>query len=79
MDNLENDIQVEKMLLAKLIRRKEYTLMNPFAIYGPGKCFGELALQIDKLNPTKPPPNRAATIICLDNCKFATMTKNDYQ
>jgi CRP-like cAMP-binding protein len=52
--------------------------MIPFSHLGPGKCFGELALQIDKLNPNKPSPKRAATIVCIENCKFATMSKDDY-
>jgi|LakMenE18May11ns_1017448.scaffolds.fasta_scaffold9488164_1 CRP-like cAMP-binding protein len=52
--------------------------MIPVLHLGSGKDFGELALKIDKTNPTKIAA-RAATVVCLTDCKFATMRKQDYQ
>jgi len=51
--------------------------MIPVGHYGPGKDFGELALKIDQSNPKKLIP-RAATVKCMTDCKFATMSKKDY-
>lgn len=53
-------------------------LMLPVAQLGVGKYFGELALQHNKENPKKNVP-RAATIRCTTQCRFATMSKADYQ
>lgn len=52
--------------------------MIPVVQLSTGKEFGELALQIDKDYPTRIIP-RAATVKCVTNCKFATMSKKDYQ
>lgn len=53
-------------------------MMIPYSHLGVGKTFGELALQINKEHPNRP-ITRAATIYCLANCEFATMSKQDYQ
>lgn len=52
--------------------------MIPVGHLGSGKDFGELALKTDHSNPTKIIP-RAATVKCVSSCKFATMSKKDYQ
>lgn len=52
--------------------------MIPISHIGTGKTFGELALQINKENPNRV-VSRAATITCITNCKFATMSKTNYQ
>ena len=62
----------------RLCKIKNYELMIPVNIYGPGKAFGELALIKDNLAPNRVLP-RAASIVCLTDCKFAVMTKADYQ
>jgi len=51
--------------------------MIPISHIGTGKTFGELALQINKENPNRV-VSRAATITCITNCKFATMSKTNY-
>ena len=56
--------------------RKSYELMNPVLKLGPGKSFGELAAQKEvnvKIAHKKKP--RAATVLCLTDCKFAVMSK----
>ena len=56
--------------------RKQYELMNPVLKLGPGKSFGELAAQKEvnvKIAHKKKP--RAATVLCLTDCKFAVMSK----
>ena len=40
------------------------------SILGPGEAFGELSLLTNQL--------RAATVICLTDCKFATLSRQDY-
>lgn len=52
--------------------------MVPAIWLGPGRGFGELALQQDPDNPNKTIP-RAASIYSLTKCDFATMKKKDYQ
>lgn len=52
--------------------------MLPIMHIGTGKEFGELALKVDPAFPNKI-IQRAATVKCVTNCKFATMSKNDYQ
>jgi len=52
--------------------------MIPIVHLGEGKDFGELALKIDPSHPNKIIP-RAATVKCITDCKFATMSKKDYQ
>jgi hypothetical protein len=49
-------------------------MMIPYSHLGVGKTFGELALQINKEFPNRP-ITRAATITCVTNCEFATMSK----
>ena len=61
-----------------LCKIKNYELMIPVNIYGPGKAFGELALTKDINAPNRVLP-RAASIVCLTDCKFAIMNKADYQ
>ena len=62
--------------LDKLSWRKHYELMNPVQLLGPGKSFGELAVQKDALAK---PKKRAASALCRTDCKFAVMSKADYQ
>ena len=62
----------------RLCKIKNYELMMPVNIYGQGKAFGELALTKDVNAPNRVLP-RAATIVCLTDCKFAVMNKADYQ
>ena len=50
----------------------EDLLMMPTSIIGSGTYFGELALY-------KHMALRAATITCLENCTFATLTKDVFQ
>ena len=54
--------------------------MNPILKLGPGKSFGELAVQkhvsAKKAHLAKA---RAATVVCRTDCKFAVMGKEDYQ
>ena len=52
--------------------------MIPVLHLGSGMDFGDLALKIDPIFPTKIVP-RAATVKCMTHCKFATMSKTDYQ
>ena len=52
--------------------------MTPIQHFGQGKAFGELALKFDQKKPTRN-LNRQASVYCLTNCKFATLTKKDYQ
>jgi hypothetical protein len=56
---------------------KRFELMIPYSHLGPGKYFGELALQENLENPSKL-ITRAATVCCIDNCSFATLNKKDY-
>jgi hypothetical protein len=58
-------------------RFKNEELMIPVLHLGSGKDFGDLALKVDPSNPTRIVP-RAATVKCMTNCKFATMSKKDY-
>ena len=51
--------------------------MLPVVHLGQGKSFGELALAYDPKHPYRV-VTRQASILCLENCKFATMNKNDY-
>ena len=69
--NLSNEID-------RLCKIKNYELMIPVNIYGPGKAFGELALTKDINAPNRLIP-RAASIVCLTDCTFAVMKKADYQ
>ena len=74
----EDKIRMLKDDIDRLCKIKNYELMIPVNIYGPGKAFGELALIKDNLAPNRVLP-RAASIVCLTDCKFAVMTKADYQ
>lgn len=57
---------------------KNYELMVPVLLLGPGKSFGELGVQKDKAkNPRE--KTRVATVLCRTDCKFAVMNKADYQ
>jgi CRP-like cAMP-binding protein len=56
--------------------KQEY--MITVANDGEGKSFGHLALAYDPNYPTKP-NTRAATITCIQPCKFAVMGKTDYR
>lgn len=51
--------------------------MVPVTLLGQGKCFGELALEVDEKNPTKV-GKRQASIWCTDACQFAIISKEDY-
>ena len=57
--------------------QKYYETMVPVSLLGMGKCFGELALVDD---PTKRLQNnkRQASILCLEDCQFAIISKKDY-
>ena len=57
--------------------RKNYELMVPVVMLGPGKSFGELAMQKDKTKIAQD-VKRKATVLCRTNCKFAVMKKDDY-
>lgn len=74
---IENELLKNKDTLEILIEAKKNELMIPYSHIGSGKFFGEIALQINKENPTKK-ITRAATIVCLTQCKFAIMSKTDY-
>ena len=66
--------------IRRLHWRKSYELMVPVLWLGPGKSFGELAVQKDasaKLNARA--KVRQATVLCRTDCKFAVMSKADYQ
>jgi hypothetical protein len=52
--------------------------MTPILHLGQGKAFGELALQYDPANPTKV-MTRAASCLCLENCMFVKINKQDYR
>jgi CRP-like cAMP-binding protein len=56
--------------LDQLEREEENLWFVDVAKLGSGKSFGELALISDA--------RRAATIKCLTNCSFATLSKADY-
>lgn len=66
--------------LQRLDWRQKYELMIPILMLGPGKSFGELAVQkeVNVKIAHKPKP-RAASVICRTDCKFAVMQKSDYQ
>ena len=64
--------------IERLCKIKNYELMIPVNIYGPGKAFGELALTKDINAPNRLIP-RAASIVCLTDCTFAVMKKAEYQ
>ena len=51
--------------------------MVPVSLLGQGKCFGELALEIDEKNPSNV-RKRQASVWCMDNCQFAIISKEDY-
>jgi CRP-like cAMP-binding protein len=51
--------------------------MVPVSLLGQGKCFGELALEIDEKNPGKI-AKRQASILCTEPCEFAIISKEDY-
>lgn len=59
--------------------RKNYELMVPVLLLGPGKSFGELGVQKDKNQKITRDKTRIATVLCRTNCKFAVMSKADYQ
>ena len=58
--------------------RKNYELMVPILLLGPGKSFGELAIQKDNFKSTGRDKTRLATVLCRTDCKFAVMNKADY-
>lgn len=74
----EEKIRTLQEEIDTLCKIKNYELMIPVTIYGPGKAFGELALTKDINAPNRVLP-RAASIVCLTDCKFAIMNKADYQ
>lgn len=51
--------------------------MIPISHQGPGMTFGELALMGNEDNPAKT-IKRAATVRCVTNCKFLTLSKTDF-
>ena len=57
--------------------QKEKECFSPFSMLGPGKHFGDLALFIQKeeKNNDPKPVLRAATIKCVTECSFATLSK----
>ena len=59
--------------------RKKYELMVPSMLIGPGRSFGELAVQKSSSNKIKATRTRQATILCRTDCKFAVLTQADYQ
>ena len=52
--------------------------MIPILHLGPGKSFGELAVQ-KEMNINRMKKARAASVLCRTKCKFAVMQKADYQ
>ena len=52
--------------------------MIPVSHIGPGKSFGELAVQKDQSKKFHKGKKRKASILCLTDCKFAVMNKKDY-
>ena len=60
--------------------RKNYELMLPVLKLGQGKSFGELAVQKEvNIKIAHKPKPRAASVLCRTDCKFAVMSKSDYQ
>ena len=60
--------------------RKHYELMVPVLRLGPGKSFGELAVQKEiNVKIAHKAKARAASVICRKDCRFAVMKKEDYQ
>ena len=54
--------------------------MVPVLWLGPGKSFGELAVQKDaSAKLERRGKARQATVLCRTDCKFAVMSKADYQ
>ena len=54
--------------------------MVPVLWLGPGKSFGELAVQKDaSAKLERRGKARQATVLCRTDCKFAVMSKSDYQ
>lgn len=51
-------------------------MLTPAGLYGPGTDFGELALREDDINSGK---TRKASVVCREKCRFAVLTKDDYQ
>ena len=52
--------------------------MIPVLLLGPGKSFGELAMQKEKTKKIERDKTRLATVLCRTDCKFAVMKKADY-
>ena len=54
--------------------------MQPVLLLGSGKSFGELAVQKEQnVKIAHLAKARKATVLCRTDCKFAVMSKSDYQ
>lgn len=73
-----SSIKTIELEIEKLENQLYFELLTPVVQLGAGKAFGEIALDIDPLHPQKM-ITRQATILCMEDCKFAIMTKKDYQ
>ena len=74
-----NDCMDAIQCMKRYIWRKNYELMMPVLLLGPGKSFGELAMQKEKSKKIERDKTRLATVLCRTDCKFAVMKKADYQ
>ena len=54
-------------------------MMIPHSRIGAGITFGDIALQNNKRRDFSKPVTRAATITCVEDSWFATLTKAGYQ
>ena len=75
IEKFQADLVGKKAELNRLEEVKNQEMMVPVVRLGKGKWFGELALRVTS---TEDQLKRQATVNCVSDCQFATMSKANF-